>query len=144
MAEAMLNHLGKGRFKASSAGSSPVGRVNPLAIETLAQAGMPTRGLRSKSWDEFASPGAEPIDFVITVCGNAAGEACPVWPGGPVSAHWGVEDPAAVTGSEEKKRASFLEAASILRRRIELLLALPLARLDKPALQSRLREIGKQ
>ena len=144
MAEVLLNHLARGRFKAFSAGSQPNGRVNPFSIETLKGLGLPTEGLRSKSWDEFAKPGAPPIDFVITVCDNAAGEACPIWPGRPTTAHWGVDDPAAVEGSDDEKRAAFRNAANILRRRIELLLALPLERLDALARKSKLQEIGKQ
>ena len=143
MAEVMLNHLGRGRFKAYSAGSHPSGRVNPYSIETLRQLGMATEGLRSKAWDEFAAPGAPPIDFVITVCDNAAGEVCPVWPGKPVTAHWGVFDPAAAEGSDADKRRAFREAAAILRRRIELLLALPLEKLDLSLLKTKVREIGE-
>lgn len=119
MAEALLNHLGRGRFRAFSAGSHPSGRVNPSSLETLRELGIPAEGLRSKAWDEFAAPGAPPMDFVVTVCDNAAGEACPVWPGRPASAHWGLEDPAAVEGSEEDKRKAFRDTAGILRRRIE-------------------------
>ena len=144
MAEVMLNHLGRGRFVAHSAGSHPSGRVNPYSIETMKAFGLPTEGLRSKSWDEFAAPGAPPIDFVITVCDSAAGETCPIWPGRPVTAHWGVEDPAAVEGSDAEKRAAFRDAATILRRRIELLLALPLEKLDALASQRELRDIGKR
>ena len=144
MAEALLAHLGKGRFGAYSAGSQPSGQVNPFSIETLKGFGLPTADLRSKSWDEFAAKGAPTIDFIFTVCGNAAGEACPVWPGRPITAHWGVEDPAAVDGSDDEKRAAFKEAAIILRRRIELLLALPFEKLDALAIQSKLQEIGKR
>ena len=144
MAEVMLNHLGKGRFTAHSAGSFPTGRVNPYSIETMQAWGLATNGLRSKSWDEFAAPGAPPIDFIFTVCDNAAGEACPVWPGKPVTAHWGVADPAAVEGTDAEKRAAFADAARILRRRIELFTALPLDKLDNLSVQTRLREIGKQ
>jgi arsenate reductase len=144
MAEVMLDHLGRGRFKAYSAGSHPNGQVNPLSVETMKSFGLPTDGLRSKSWDEFAAPGAEPIDFIITVCDSAAGETCPIWPGKPITAHWGVPDPAAVEGTVEEKRAAFREAALTLRRRIELLIALPLEKLDGIRLESRLREIGKQ
>jgi protein-tyrosine-phosphatase len=140
----MLNHLGRGRFRAFSAGSHPGGQVNPFAIETMQAGGLSTEGLRSKSWDEFAQPGAPAIDFIFTVCDNAAAEVCPVWPGKPTTAHWGLADPAAVEGPDEKKRAAFRDAASILRRRIELLLSLPLEKLDRMSLQSRLREIGKQ
>jgi len=144
MAEVMLNHLGRGRFRAHSAGSHPVGRVNPLAIETMQRMGAETNGLRSKNWEEFAAPGAPPIDFVITVCDNAAGEACPIWPGRPVTAHWGVADPAAIEGSDEQRRAAFRDAASALRRRIELLLELPMEKLDRLATESRLKDIGRQ
>ena len=144
MAEVLLAHLGKGRFGAYSAGSQPSGQVNPFSIETLKGFGLPTADLRSKSWDEFAAKGAPTIDFIFTVCGNAAGEACPVWPGRPITAHWGVEDPASVDGSDDEKRAAFKEAAIILRRRIELLLALPFEKLDALAIQSKLQEIGKR
>jgi arsenate reductase len=142
MAEAILNHLGHGRFNAYSAGSHPNGTVNALALEMLEIAGLPITGLRSKSWDEFASPGAVPIHFVITVCDNAAKEPCPVFPGKPTTAHWGVADPAAVEGSMDRKRAAFRDAASILRRRVELLVSLPIASLDRLSLQSKVREIG--
>ena len=144
LAEAMLNRVGNGRFKAYSAGSHPKGRVNPLAIETLETAGLPTQGLRSKSWEEFARPEAPPMDFVITVCDNAAGEVCPIWPGQPTTAHWGVPDPAEVEGAEEEKRAAFRQAATALRRRIDLLVALPLEKLDRLGIQRRVRDIGKQ
>lgn len=125
MAEAMLNHLGGGRFRAYSAGSHPTGKVNPLAVETLASAGFPAEGLRSKSWDEFARPGAPQMDFILTVCDSAAGEVCPIWPGKPITAHWGVPDPAAVEGSDEAQRTAFRGAAATLRRRIESLVADP-------------------
>ena len=144
MAEAMLNHLGRGRFRAYSAGSHPAGAVNPFAIELLQGGGLPTGGLRSKNWDEFAKPGAPRMDFILTVCDNAAGEACPVWPGKPIAAHWGVADPAAVDGTDEQKRAAFKAAANVLRRRIELLVALPDSKLEDMSAQSRLREIGRQ
>ena len=144
MAEAMANHLGRGRLRAFSAGSHPNGRVNPLAIEALEKAGMPSSGLRSKSWDEFAAPGAPAIDFVITVCDNAAKESCPIFPGKPVAAHWGVADPAAVQGSDEVKRAAFRDAMAVLRRRMDLLLALPLDKLDANALRDNLRSIGNR
>ena len=144
MAEAMLNHLGRGRFRAFSAGSHPTGKVNPFALETLERMGMKPSTIRSKSWEEFAAPGAPPIDLVFTVCDSAAAETCPVWPGKPVAAHWGVEDPAAVTGSDERKRAAFGHAAEILRRRIERLVELPIEQLDAQALRARVREIGSQ
>jgi arsenate reductase len=144
LAEGLMNHLGAGRFEAFSAGSHPGGRVNPLALEVLKAAGIATANARSKSWDEFAAPGVPPMDFIVTVCDNAAGEVCPIWPGQPVTAHWGVADPAAVEGTDEQKRAAFRETASILRRRIELLASLPLAKLDRLAQQSRMREIGGQ
>lgn len=114
-----MNHLGRGRYTAYSAGSHPTGKVNPLAVEALREMGFPAEGLRSKNWDEFAAPGAPPIDYVVTVCDNAAGEMCPVWPGKPAKGHWGVEDPAAAQGSDAERRAAFRDAAAILRRRIE-------------------------
>lgn len=143
LAEAQLNFLGKGRFKAFSAGSHPTGTVNPFALDFLVKAGLPTEGLRSKSWDEFAAPGAPVMDYVLTVCDQAAGEQCPFWPGQPMSAHWGVPDPAAVEGSDEDKRRAFKEAAATLRKRIEVFTSLPTSTLDRMGLQSRLREIGK-
>ena len=143
MAEAMMNRLGLGRFRAFSAGSHPTGRVNPFAIETLRDANLPTEGLRSKNWDEFSKPGVAPMDFILTVCDNAAGEVCPVWPGKPITAHWGIADPAAVEGTDEQKRAAFREAARVMRRRIELFASLPLDQLDRLSIQSRLRELGK-
>lgn len=143
LAEAMLNEVGKGRFRAYSAGSHPNGRVNPFAVELLAAAKLPTAGLRSKSWEEFAKPGAPLMDFILTVCDNAAGEVCPVWPGKPMTAHWGVADPAAVEGGDERKRAAFREAARILKRRVELLASLPIEALDALSIQSKLREFGK-
>lgn len=144
LAEAMLNELGKGRFKAYSAGSYPKGEVHPLALATLEHLHMPATGYRSKSWDEFVAPGAPVFDFIFTVCDNAAGEVCPIWPGKPVSAHWGVADPAAVEGTEAQQLKAFKEAARILHRRIELFLSLPLQRLDSLSLQSELRHIGQQ
>jgi len=144
MAEVMMNHLGRSRFHAFSAGSRPNGTVNPWAIDMLHSAGMPTSGLRSKSWDEFARPGAAAFDFIITVCDNAAKEACPVWPGKPTTAHWGVPDPAAVDGSDDEKRAAFKDAMTTLRRRIELLIALPLDKLDRLSIQENLRRIARQ
>lgn len=142
LAESLLNALGNGRFKAFSAGSHPAGAVNPLALDFLQTNSLPAEGLRSKSWDEFAAPGAPEMDFVITVCDQAAGEVCPFWPGQPMSAHWGVADPAAVAGSEATRRVAIKDAASVTRRRVELLLSLPLASLDKMALKSRLAAIG--
>jgi arsenate reductase len=143
LAEAMLNQLGGARFRAFSAGSHPNGKVNPFALDFLQTAGLPTEGYRSKAWDEFAQPGSPPMDFIITVCDNAAGEVCPVWPGKPITAHWGVADPAAVEGSDEDKRAAFREAAAILRRRLELLVNLPMDALDALARRSKLNAIGK-
>jgi arsenate reductase len=143
LAEAVLNSLGQGRFRAYSAGSHPTGRVNALALELLQKHRLPVDGLRSKSWDEFARPGAPPLDFVFTVCDSAAGEVCPVWPGQPITAHWGVEDPAAVEGSDEAKRRAFLSAFQILGNRIRIFASLRLESLDRLALDSRLREIGR-
>jgi arsenate reductase len=143
MSEVMMNAMAKGRFIAHSAGSMPTGTVNPFAIELLQKNRLPTEGLRSKSWDEFAAAGAPPLDFVFTVCDNAAGEVCPMWPGQPVTAHWGVEDPAAIEGGDEDKRKAFFRAFATLQRRIELFLSLPLAKLDKLSLQQRLNEIGR-
>jgi arsenate reductase (thioredoxin) len=143
LAEAIASRIDPARFRGFSAGSFPSGRVNPFAIELLAKNGYPVEGLRSKAWDEFAAPGAPPLDFVFTVCDNAAGEACPVWPGQPVTAHWGVPDPSSVEGTDEEKRRAFLEAYVTLKRRIELFASLPVAKLDKLALTARLREIGR-
>jgi arsenate reductase len=142
IAEALLNGLGGGRFRAFSAGSQPLGRVNPLALEVLARNGIATDGLRSKSWDEFSRPGAPRIDFVITVCGNAAGEACPIFPGKPVSAHWGVPDPAAVEGSEDDRRAAFRATLEVMRRRVQRFTSLPFESTDKTALKGAMAEIG--
>jgi arsenate reductase (thioredoxin) len=144
LAEVILNQLGHGRFKGYSAGSHPTGKVNPLSLEFLRGIGLPTEGLRSKSWDEFARPDAPQMDFIFTVCDDAAGEVCPIWPGKPMTAHWGVADPAAVQGTEEEKRSAFRHAATILRRRIELLVNLPIAKLDQLTIHSKLKEIGKQ
>jgi arsenate reductase len=144
LAEATLNALGAPRFRAYSAGSHPTGRVNPFALELLTRNRLPVDDLRSKSWDVFAASGAPPLDFVFTVCDSAAGETCPYWPGQPVSAHWGVEDPAAVQGSDDDKRKAFFEAHSRLQRRIQLFLSLPLDKLDRQALDARLGEIGRQ
>jgi arsenate reductase (thioredoxin) len=143
LAEAALNSLGRDRFVAYSAGSQPAGRVNPFALELLQKNRLPTDALRSKSWDEFAQTGAPVLDFVFTVCDNAAGEVCPIWPGQPMTAHWGVEDPAAVDGSDEDKRKAFVRALTTLQRRIELFLALPHRKLDKFSLQRQLDAIGK-
>jgi len=143
LAEGLLNGLGKGRFQAFSAGSQPRGEVHPQALATLQRLGMPATGYRSKSWDEFARPGAPTFDFIFTVCDNAAGEVCPVWPGKPMSAHWGVPDPAAVEGAGEAQARAFQDAAVTLKRRIELFLSLPLQRLDAMSLQSELHGIGK-
>ena len=142
LAEVQLNKLGRGRFKAYSAGSYPNGVVNPFAIEFLANNGFSTEGLRSKSWDEFALPGAPVMDYVMTVCDQAAGEQCPFWPGQPISAHWGIPDPAAAQGSDEEKRHAFREAAMAMRKRIELFTALPVASLDRMSLKSKLDDIG--
>ena len=144
LAESLLNHWGQGRFHGYSAGSFPKGQVHPVSIALLKQLGLPTAGLRSKSWDEFAAPGAPAIDFVFTVCDNAAGEVCPIWPGRPMTAHWGVEDPAAVDGPEEAKWTAFLKALRELEARIKLFINLPIASLDKMTLQSRLAAIGKK
>src|SRR5262245_20622934 len=144
MAEALLNDRGRGRFRAFSAGSHPRGQVHPLSLETLERAQLPTAGLRSKSWNEFSQPNAPRLDFVLTVCGNAAGEQCPVWPGRPMTAHWGVDDPAAVEGSVEEQRGGFLRALRELDARIQLLTAIPIESLDKPALLERIREIGRR
>ena len=144
LAEGILNKLGQGRFRAYSAGSQPKGEVHPLALATLERLHMPTTGYRSKSWDEFVAPGAPVFDFIFTVCDTAAGEACPFGPAKPVSAHWGVPDPAAVEGSEEQRLKAFKDAALILRRRIELFLSLPLQRLDAMSLQRELRNIGQE
>jgi arsenate reductase len=144
MAEALLNHLGRGRFDAFSAGSHPTGQVHPLALETLATLGLSAKGPRSKSWEEFARSDAPPIDFIITVCDNAAGETCPVWPGKPVTAHWGVDDPAASNGSDEERRAAFRNAAHVLRRRIELLVSLQNASLAATTARAMLGEIGRR
>jgi arsenate reductase (thioredoxin) len=143
LAEAYLNSTGKGKFTAYSAGSHPAGKVNPLALEVLEKNRLPTAGLRSKNWDEFARAGAPKLDFVFTVCDNAAGETCPVWPGQPITAHWGVADPAAVAGTDDERRKAFLRAFSELSARIDLLLALPIARLDQFTLKRRLDQIGK-
>ena len=143
LAEAYLNIAGKGRFTAYSAGSHPAGKVNPFALELLEKNRMSTAGLRSKNWDEFARSAAPQMDFVFTVCDNAAGEVCPVWPGQPITAHWGVADPAAVAGTDAERRKAFLRAFTELSTRINLLLALPLEKLDRLALKRKLDEIGR-
>lgn len=142
LAESVLNHDGAGRLRAYSAGSFPKGDVHPTAIEVLQSLGFPHEGFRSKSWDEFAKPGAPVFDFIFTVCDSAAGETCPIWPGHPMTAHWGIEDPAAVEG--EGQREAFVQALRYLRRRIELFLALPLSAIDEMALKAKLKEIGQQ
>jgi len=143
MAEAILNHKGKGMFTAYSAGSHPSGTPRREALEQIESAGMPTDDLRSKSWDEFAAPGAPHLDFVFTVCDNAAKEACPYWPGHPIMAHWGVADPAAVQGTPEEISRAFLDAFVVLDRRIELFLSLPLATLQQLAVQKEIEGIGR-
>lgn len=145
MAEAILNRLGQGRFRAYSAGSTPTGRVNPHALDLLARQGYPTDGLRSKSWDEFSRDveGAPAFDFVFAVCGDAAAEVCPVWPGQPMTAHWGVPDPAAVEGPEAEVALAFAEAYRMLTNRIQAFVSLPLASLDSLSLQRRLDDIGR-
>ncbi len=142
LAESILNAEGKGRFKAYSAGSQPKGEVNPHALKELEALGYPSTGFRSKSWDEFAEPGAPHMDVIITVCDNAAGEACPVWLGHPATAHWGIEDPAAVEGSEIERARAFAQAARVLKNRIMSFISLPLASIDRLALESHLRQIG--
>lgn len=144
MGEALFNTLGAGRFKAFSAGSHPAGRVSPFAIELVRETGYPVENLRSKSWDEFAQPGAPEMDFVVTVCDKAAGEVCPLWPGQPVTAHWGFPDPAAVEGTDEEKRAVFAQTLRQIRNRVQLFLSLPLETLDRMAIENRMRAIGKQ
>lgn len=143
MAEVILNATGKGRFKAYSAGSHPAGTVNPLAIELLQKNRLPIEGLRSKNWEEFAATGAPRIDFVFTVCDNAANEVCPVWPGQPMTAHWGIPDPAAAEGSDEARRRAFFTAFNQLQRRISYFVNLPMDKLDRLTLKQRLEEIGK-
>ena len=142
--EALFNTLGAGRFKAYSAGSHPTGRVNSFAIEQVRALGYPVENLRSKSWDEFAAPGAPQLDFVITVCDKAAGEVCPFWPGQPITAHWGFPDPAAAEGSNEEKRAAFAQTLRQMRRRVELFLNLPIETLDTLAIEKKMRAIGQQ
>lgn len=143
LAEAIANHRTDGRFRAFSAGSYPKGAVNPRALALLERMGMSTEGLRSKPWDEFSRPDAPPLDFVITVCDNAAGEVCPLWPGQPTTAHWGQPDPAAVEGTELEKTNAFRDAFRMLERRIALFANLPMASLDRLALGNKVRDIGK-
>jgi protein-tyrosine-phosphatase len=143
MAEKLMEHWGKGKFKAYSAGSFPNGKVNPFAIEVLKELKMPTEGLRSKSWDEFTGEDAPHLDFVFTVCDNAAGEVCPFWPGQPMTAHWGVEDPAAVEGSDEVKLAAFRMIANQLNNRIKMFTSIPLASLDNIKIKKEIDAIGK-
>ena len=143
MGEAVLNQLGEGRFRGFSAGSHPKGSVHPLALKVLREAEFPAEGMRSKSWSEFAESGAPVMDFVVTVCDNAAGETCPFWPGQPMTAHWGIEDPAAVEGTEIEKERAFVTALRYLRNRIAAFTALPVKSLDEVSLQSQLREIGQ-
>ena len=142
LAEALANQLAKSRFRAYSAGSHPRGRVHPMALQVLDEAGIATDGLRSKPWDEFATPDAPPMDLIITVCDKAAGEACPLWPGHPVTAHWGIEDPASVAGSQEQVHKAFGKALQLLQHRLSLLMALKPEALDRLALETRVREIG--
>jgi arsenate reductase len=143
LAEALLNRFGQGRFQAFSAGSHPKGQVHPLALRLLHERGIPTDGLRSKSWEEFAAAGARAMDLIVTVCDNAAGEVCPVWPGQPTTAHWGVQDPAAVEGTETERMRAFEWAAKELEKRIHLLTALPLDQSDRSNLKERLERIGR-
>jgi arsenate reductase len=143
IAEVLLNAIGGERFSAYSAGSFPKGVVNPYALDLLQRNRLPIEGLRSKSWDEFAGSGAPPLDFVFTVCDQAAGEVCPVWPGQPMTAHWGLEDPAAVEGTEEQKRKAFFTAYNQLHHRLSIFVSLPIEKLDRLSLQRQLDEIGK-
>ncbi len=144
LAEAILNHKAKDAFKAYSAGSHPTGKVRPEALKQLELAGISIEGLRSKSWDEFAAPGAPPINFVFTVCDNAANEVCPLWPGQPMTAHWGIPDPAAVKGTPEEIERAFRNAFSVLDRRIGLFLSLPLSTLEQMAIQREIDSIGRK
>ncbi len=142
LGEALLNEMGRGRFRAFSAGSHPKGSVHALAVRELQRRGISTEGLRSKGWEEFARPGAPEMDFIFTVCDHAAGETCPVWPGQPMTAHWGTPDPAAAGGTEEEKAQAFLDAAITLKRRLDLFLSLPLESLDSLSLRKQVTEIG--
>jgi len=143
LAESLVNHWGRGGFLGFSAGSFPKGEVHPIALSLLEQTRFPTIGLRSKSWNEFAGPGALPLDFVFTVCDNAAGEVCPIWPGQPITAHWGVPDPAAIEGTEAQQWAAFRQVFGALEKRIKIFLSLPLASLDRMRLEASVREIGR-
>jgi arsenate reductase (thioredoxin) len=143
LAEVLINHWGHGRFKGMSAGSFPKGAVHPMALKLLQNLKLPTEGLRSKSWNEFAAPGAAPLDFVFTVCDNAAGETCPYWPGQPMTAHWGVPDPAAVHGTELEQLNAFREAFRTLENRIRIFTSLPLASIERIKLKEKLDEIGR-
>ena len=143
LAEGILRKDGAGRFHALSAGSHPKGAINPFALKVLESYGYPTVGYRSKNWDEFAAPGAPVMDFVFTVCDSAAGEACPIWPGQPMTAHWGIEDPAAVQGADIEKERAFVTAFRYLKNRISIFISLPIRSLDKMALGAKLREIGQ-
>lgn len=144
MGEALFNTLGAGRFKAYSAGSHPTGRVNPCAIEQVRALGYAVEDLRSKSWDEFARPDSPQMDFIVTVCDRAAGEICPLWPGQPVTAHWGFADPAAVEGTDDEKRAAFASTLRQIRTRVQLFLSLPLETLDRMAIENEMRAIGRE
>jgi arsenate reductase len=143
LAESILNSVGRAKFRGYSAGSHPTGKINTFALDWLKTNRMPTEGLRSKDWTEFAEDGSSPLDFVITVCDNAAGEVCPVWPGQPMTAHWGVPDPAAVVGSDDEKRKAISEVSRVLLNRMRIFVSLPLDKLDRLSLQNRLRDIGK-
>lgn len=144
LAEALLNAAGRGRLRAFSAGSHPTGKVNPFALELLEKNGISTDGLRSKGWDEFAKADAPTLDFIFTVCDSAAAEACPIWPGHPVTAHWGVPDPAAVQGGDDERRKAFQQAFTLLSKRIRLFIDLPFDKLGAPALKKKLEEIGRK
>jgi protein-tyrosine-phosphatase len=144
IAEGMLNAMGRGRFRAYSAGSHPKGTVHPLALRQLERMGIPIDGFRSKGWDEFAGPDAPRMDFVFTVCDRAAGEVCPVWPGQPMTAHWGMPDPAAVEGTEAVRDKAFVDAAATLKHRLELFMSLPIDKLERLAIQQQVRDIGKR
>lgn len=144
LGEALLNEMGRGRFRAFSAGSHPKGSVHALAVRELQRRGISTEGLRSKGWEEFARPGAPEMDFIFTVCDQAAGEVCPVWPGQPMTAHWGTPDPAAAGGTEEEKAHAFLDAAITLKRRLDLFLSLPITSLDSMSLRKQVSDIGKR